>query len=322
MTPLTLTFHDVNDAYSEIQSIKERFSEWESTRNGPALAFQAPVIIQHCSPYRRVLFDPLRDANPFFHYMEAIWMLAGEEHTKFLEQFVPSITDFSDDRLILNGAYGYRWRSHFEGDQIEAIIEMLTKDRYTRRAVIGMWDPSFDLAAQSKDLPCNTHIYFRTVMNALDMTVCNRSNDLVWGALGANVVHMGILQEYIAAAVGMHTGNYYQFTNNLHVYEGWTEPDKFERHPSRWYREHPGMQKWKFTPETFSIAEAQDFCTFGLEVENPYRCRILRDNAEPMLRAHQTYKTGDVDLALHYADKIYDDDWRVACMAWIERRRK
>jgi len=322
MTPLAITFHDVNEAYTELQKRKEDFAEWEPTRNGPALAFQAPVILTHASPYRRVLFDPLRDANPFFHYMEAIWMLAGEEQTKFLEQFVPSILDYSDDGKTLNGAYGWRWRNHFENDQVEEVIEMLKRDRYTRRAVIGMWDPSMDLSAQSKDLPCNTHIYFRTVMNHLEMTVCNRSNDLVWGMLGANVVHMSIFQEYIASAVGMPVGSYHQFTNNLHVYEGWTEPDKWSRFPARWYYEHPSLRRWIFGPETFSVLEAQDFCEHGLDVSEPYRCRILRDNAEPMLLAHQTYKTGDIDLALHYADKIYDDDWRVACMAWIDRRRK
>ena len=35
-------------------------------------------------------------------------------------------------------------------------------------------------------------------MVKLCMTVCNRSNDMLWGAYGANVVHMSMLQEFVA----------------------------------------------------------------------------------------------------------------------------
>jgi hypothetical protein len=35
------------------------------------------------------------------------------------------------------------------------------------------------------------------------MTVTNRSNDLCWGMLGANYVHFTILQEYLAARLGV-----------------------------------------------------------------------------------------------------------------------
>ena len=39
---------------------------------------------------------------------------------------------------------------------------------------------------KSKDVPCNTHAYFAiNAEGSLDLTVCNRSNDLVWGCLGA-----------------------------------------------------------------------------------------------------------------------------------------
>ena len=29
------------------------------------------------TPTKELLFDPDRDANPFFHFMEGLWMLAG-----------------------------------------------------------------------------------------------------------------------------------------------------------------------------------------------------------------------------------------------------
>lgn len=318
MLPLAMTFHDVNDAYWELMRSAPRFTQPEATRNGTAQVFQMPVLIEHAITYRKVLFDPVRDANPFFHYMECIWMLSGEQEIAFLEQFVPRMKTYSDDGITLNGAYGYRWRYHFEEDQIERVISMLQRDRYTRRAVLGMWDPSCDLDADSKDLPCNTHIYFRAWSNYLDMTVCNRSNDLVWGMLGANIVHMSALHEYITYAVGLQVGSLFQFTNNLHIYEDWVT--KFTPFPSRWYYDNPSMNRWVFSPDTLDQVEAERFVNQQTDTDEPYRCRIIRDNAEPMYLSHKAHKDGDDHLALHYADKIRDDDWRAACRAWIERR--
>ena len=51
------------------------------------------------------------------------------------------------------------------------------------------------------------------------MTVCNRSNDMIWGAYGANAVHMSILMEYVAVAVNAPMGSYYQISDSFHIYE-------------------------------------------------------------------------------------------------------
>ena len=315
-TPLCLSYPDINEAYTELHLVKQQFTEWEDTRNGRALVFNCPVIVTFSSPYRRVLFDPVRDANPFFHYMEAIWMLSGQQAVHFPSLFASNIKNYSDDGVVLHGAYGHRWRYHFDVDQVNEIIELLKKEPSSRRAVLTMWDPTHDLGVDSKDLPCNTHIYFRISQGDLHMTVCNRSNDMVWGMLGANVVHMSILQEFIAHTLSLNVGNYYQFTNNLHVYADWVLA--FSHAHSRWYQNHPSFKKWWFSELTFDSEEAQYFIEdMG---EGIYKTRILRDNALPMLRAWQEHKHGDDDLALHWASKIYDEDWSAACQQWIQRR--
>jgi hypothetical protein len=275
-----------------------------------------PIIVTHASPYRRVLFDPIRDANPFFHYMEALWMLAGRGDVRFPSLFASNIKNYSDDGITLHGAYGHRWRYHFDVDQIETVIYMLKKDQSTRRAVISMWDATHDLDVDTKDLPCNTHVYFRAQKGDLNMTVCNRSNDLVWGMLGANMVHMSILHEYIAHSANMSMGNYYQFSNNLHVYEDWTQ--RYSIDHDRWYQEHPTIKKWWFSSESLDIEELQYFIEDGREHEP--KCRIIRDNAYPMLCSWLEHKAGNDDLALHWAGKIYDEDWRYGCTKWIQRR--
>ena len=124
---LATQYDDVNIAYFEMQYIKKHYVRQEETRNGRALVFQGPVVVSHIMPYRRVLFDPIRDANPFFHYMEAIWMLAGSQNVDFPSRFAKQIRQYSDDNVTLHGAYGYRWRHHFEVDQIDEVIEKFRK---------------------------------------------------------------------------------------------------------------------------------------------------------------------------------------------------
>jgi hypothetical protein len=201
----------------------------EETRVGPVVSSPRPVMVEYLRPRERVLLWPERKANPFFHFFEALWMLAGRRDLAYLEQFNGRMREFSDDGKVFHGAYGYRWRQHFSLDQLTALIKMLTVDPLTRRAVLTMWEPDYDLSSPSKDIPCNTHIYFRVVKDRLTMTVCNRSNDLVWGLCGANVVHFSVLHEFVAHATGNLMGSYYHFTNNLHIYDSVPKRDIYSR---------------------------------------------------------------------------------------------
>lgn len=320
--PMIFTYQDINDAYCEMQSVKNQFTEVEETRNGRAQAFQYPVLLVSAVPGCRVLFDEKRDCNPFFHYMESIWMLSGSENADFPSRFARQIREYSDDGVTLHGAYGYRWRQAFEIDQIDLIIHRLKTDPGSRRLVISMWDPQLDLDVNSKDLPCNTQLYFRVTNGSLHMTVLNRSNDMVWGMLGANYVHMGILLEYIANSADLKVGSLYQFTNNLHVYEGWGGDDKWQAVPNHWYRRNPTFNRWEFSDVNFDWGEAADFVEDPdrMAVEGTPRCRILRDNAVPMYNAWEAHKAGDDHLALHHVGNIHDEDWKEACAQWLKRR--
>lgn len=203
--------------------------EVRESRNGPVWAFRYPVMTEYEMPCRRVLFSPVRNANPFFHLMEALWMLAGRNDVWFPASFVSRMHTFSDDGETLHGAYGYRWRHSFGLNQIQHVADMLKKEPTSRRSVITMWDSgswgkyghtsdSMAAAAGGKDIPCNTHMYFDMRDGRLNMTVCCRSNDIIWGCYGANVVHFSILLEFIAAMVGCEVGVYRQFSNDLHLY--------------------------------------------------------------------------------------------------------
>lgn len=144
-------------------------------------------------------------------------MLAGQNRVEWLLQFNSQFGQFAEDDGTQYGAYGYRWRKHHGFDQLSALVTALEKVN-NRRAVLQMWDAVYDMGESRKDVPCNTHAYFYNDGNKLDMTVCCRSNDMIWGAYGANVVHFSILQELIASELGVAQGKYYQMSNNFHLY--------------------------------------------------------------------------------------------------------
>ena len=208
----------------------------KDTRAGRVLELPFPMKTIYTQPKERVLFCPKRDANPFFHVFESLWMLCGRDDATWLDQFVSDFSSrFAEEGGIQHGAYGKRWRGWFDladseewdieykvagpdEDQLKVLIQLLKNNPDDRQCVLAMWDPNIDLASVVKDKPCNTHIYFTGRRGVLDMEVCNRSNDIVWGAYGANAVHMSFLQEYVATSVGLEVGHYYQNSFNYHAY--------------------------------------------------------------------------------------------------------
>lgn len=227
----------------------------EESRAGPVIVMDAPVTTIYQRPRERVLFSAVRDANPFFHIYEALWMLAGRRDAEPLTRFVSDFaTRFAEPDGTIHDAYGYRWRRMLGHDQLQAVVQQLTEKPESRQAVIQMWDATphgnplaspdgmNDLLGDWRTRPCNTHAYLRVrnedgkVEHAtaasggekpqyprqtpvLDITVCCRSNDVVMGAYGANAVHFSVLQEYLAAILDVGVGRYYQFSNNYHVYQ-------------------------------------------------------------------------------------------------------
>lgn len=321
------------------------------SRNGPVLRLPAPLTTTYRDPRSRVLFNPVRDCNPFLHLFESMWMLAGRNDLKFVQFITPSMANFSDDGVTLNGAYGYRWRRHFCFDQLDDyIVHELDKDKTTRRAYMGMWDPAEDpTSAQkgSKDVPCNLGISFDVVEDHLQMTVFNRSNDLVWGAYGANLVHMSFLQEYVANSIGLEVGNYYQVSNNAHIYTQNPVTKRLIEKDGDAYTLTPqyieslgGVRLWAgaslplgmpATPNLFDRQSKSQFMTDldslffrfdttgridGVEYQSEFGQQILA----PLAGAYMAYKDDDLVRAQHILLSHYPRDWVVNAGQWIQRR--
>ena len=212
---------NVHEALPKALHLLNQIGVKRDSRNGPVMLSPIPVTTVYLRPVERVLFWPARDANPFLHLYESLWMLAGRNDLEPLTRYTKQFTEYSDDGKTLHGAYGHRWRKHFSGvNQIKYIGEALARNKDDRRCVLQMWDPKEDLGRPGKDVPCNLTVTFQiNTAGCLDMVVFNRSNDIIWGAYGANAVHFSMLQEYVALKAGVEVGSYWQISTNWHAYE-------------------------------------------------------------------------------------------------------
>lgn len=323
---MELVVRNVNEAFSEIfWRLKIMNLKPERTRNGPALVVQEPVTTTYTCPQERVLFHAGRDCNPIFHLLESIWMLAGRRDVAFLQQFNSKIGQYSDDGKNFNAAYGYRWRHHFGHDQLVEIVQVLRRDPTSRQAVLQMWDPA-DLHRNTKDKACNMEAVFDTRGGRLNMTVFNRSNDLWWGAYGANAVHFSILQEFIATALGLRCGWYRQVSTNLHLYTELYKAERYVHNPldAEGY-DHYAAGRVRPAPLMMNgeyrafLKECEEFCADPFNLDRKYRHPFFQHVAAPMAMVSRVRKTHSGD-GRGYAAKIRAEDWRRATLEWIDRR--
>ncbi len=327
--------------------LKERGVE-SSSRNGRVLVSPTPVITEYIRPNERVLFSPLRDANPFFHLMESLWMLAGRNDVAFPAYYAANIASFSDDGVTIAGAYGERWRSRFGYDQLKMIIKELKTNPDSRRCVLSMWQPEDQYTAWwvksyndlhlamsgGKDVPCNTQVYFDTLGGKLNITVTCRSNDLVWGAYGANAVHFSILHEYVALCTGIRQGTYRQFSNNYHLY--------LDRPDVQRLFDHLGNPKEELKINTYAsknveayplISSNQPQWDSDLKVffgqwkpgvilsDQMYMDPFFSGVAVPLVNAYVHHKEKSYDSAINAARRCIADDWSMAAVEWLQRRQ-
>jgi len=215
----TFSVMGVNQALPMGLDLLEERGVYISPRGTLTLEYPEAVATTYMLPRYRVLFQPLRNKNHFFEFFEALWILAGRSDVAFLTQFNKRMAEYSDNGTIFHAPYGYRLRKAQGFDQIQAVIELLKKDPDTRQAVLQIWDASKDLnRVPTLDTPCNDLLFLKIRNGRLNLSVANRSNDVIWGAYGTNVVQFSMLQEYIAMYLSIPVGRYTQISDSFHVY--------------------------------------------------------------------------------------------------------
>lgn len=324
-----ISVRNVHQALPEACHQVLTFGTRRESRNGPVVKLAEPLTVHLQRPQERVLLWPERDANPFFHFFESLWMLAGRDDVAWIERFNARMREYSDNGTNFHGAYGARWRHVLGGDQLVSVARALTLNPDCRRQVISMWQADRDLGANTKDVPCNLQcVVQRGDRGELNMMVTNRSNDIVWGMLGANAVHFSVLLEYLAAAIGCDVGQMWQVSMNAHTYVGThgemvrKMADHAPMPPAR--RTDPygdqGLDYWPLVslPSNRWLRELQTFMRAGATCA--YDDPFFQTVAVPLLNAWEARKNKHKAEAYQHIAMCAAPDWQRAALEWCERR--
>lgn len=318
---------NVNDALTHGLMLLSGQGMTVESRNGPAVKVDMPVSTVTERPRERVLYHAWRDANPFFHFYESLWMLAGRRDIKPLTRFVARMADYSDNGETQNAAYGHRWRyasvgasyPHgqlvngvgpvvYERDQLKVIVDELRSNRQSRQCVLQIWEHTKDLGTKTKDHACNIAATFQIDhYGHLEMVVFCRSNDAIWGCHGANAVHFSVLMEYVASCVGVPVGAMTQVSVNYHAYadvfkkmfDGYFETRTFDDGRAVWDKSDPYSREEvkPFPLMQGTQATWDEECRAFVTVDGRAPGRrafftepFFRDVAWPIVKAHDIYK--------------------------------
>ena len=182
------------------------------------------------NPRDRLLNIDCRSNINKYIFGELMWYLSGRDDNAFINKYSKMWSRLMDDGIHNNSAYGkYIFNKmpnkgfgvRYNGNEViefksqwEFVKEVLTKDPYSRQAVIHikpiqMYD--------TKDTVCTYFLQFFIRDNKLDMIACMRSNDLMFGTT-YDVFMFTFLQELMASELGVEVGVYKHFASNMHVY--------------------------------------------------------------------------------------------------------
>ena len=215
----------------------------ELSPRGKLIKELRPVSIEYTNPYNRTTFLATRRINPFFQLAESFQIISGINDAKWLSMFNANMINFSDDGKTYNAFYGERLRhwgnnspkgvlSEKALDQLYDVYKRILEDKDTRQAMAAIGNPTFDNyeylnVEKGKDIACNLYITFKVRNNKLHMVVFNRSNDLHWGTMGANIVQFSTIQETMCSWLrnsgkeefnNLELGSYHQIADSLHIY--------------------------------------------------------------------------------------------------------
>lgn len=151
---------------------------------------------------------------------EMMWFISGNKNTGvFLRGHTKIWESFTEENGDVETAYGYRWRHHFNRDQLWGLIKLLKNDQSSRHGVVMMWDPSSDGlgGVAKKNIPCPFTFTVNIIGGRLHLHLIIRSNDMVLGC-PTDAAGFGLLALILAQELGVRPGIFTYSISNAHIY--------------------------------------------------------------------------------------------------------
>lgn len=156
---------------------------------------------------------------------ELFWILSGSDRLDHIQYYLKRYDEFSDDGITVSGAYGPRlFDGRKKSTQIKKLVDFLRVQPGSRRAVVQIYSEA-DFELDGKDVPCTLTLQFAIRNGLLDMITFMRSNDIFKG-LPHDIFCFTMLQEMIAAQLGIGLGMYTHTVGSLHMYD--TDSEKVQ----------------------------------------------------------------------------------------------
>jgi len=151
---------------------------------------------------------------------EQVWFISGARKPEiFLRDYTKIWDLFTNPGDVVTVAYGYRWRKHFNRDQLGLLIKMLEDDSSSRQGVVITWDPAQDGLSfgKKKNVPCPFTFVVNIIGGRLNLHNILRSNDVILGS-PADVAGFALLQLILAKRLKVRPGIYSHSISNAHIY--------------------------------------------------------------------------------------------------------
>lgn len=194
---------------------------WRGKANRELLGYQS--VIPMSQP---IIVSPARKLGYRFLAAEAAWICGGDNRVQTIVPYAKVIKDLSDDGKRFFGAYGPKFI-----DQLSFVVETLTRDPFSRQAVINVWR---EQPRPTKDTPCTLSWQFIIRDKQLHCIASMRSSD-VWTGWVYDVFNFSMAAAVVAlefrevqfkrgitlddpAFIPLQLGNLYLTAGSQHLY--------------------------------------------------------------------------------------------------------
>ena len=204
-----MRFNNVDEAYKAVCEMLVDAPVVGNTRELNNMKIEIDDISNNIISIRNISYNYLLG--------EFLWYFNGSQSLEYISKYSSFWKNISDDGVTSNSAYGYILKHKHGFDQIEKIIELLTVDPNSRRAVLNFNVPN-ERVIETKDEPCTIALQFLVRDNKVHCTAIMRSND-IWFGTPYDWAFFIELQKVIADRLGLGYGTYTHFATSFHMYE-------------------------------------------------------------------------------------------------------
>ena len=178
------------------------------------------------------LYDIFKTKEEYIN-KELEWYMSQSLDAKWIGQHAKIWLDCCDENSKINSNYGYLMFSAQNGYQFKNVIKELTTDKDSRRAVAYYANPFIHYTG-GKDYICTIAVQYLFRNKTVDAIVYMRSNDIVYGLIGADLFWQNECLKLVCDLLTIHyceqifPGDIHWMPGSLHIYERhWIKLNEF-----------------------------------------------------------------------------------------------